>query len=214
MALRLLVIDDHPLFLEGLSSVLRRMDAGMLVYKSMSAEQGFEIVDRTPLDMVLIDLHLPGMDGLTAIRHLHRRHKSPPVVVLSAMERESDIQRAIEAGAMGYITKSSSSHQLFEALRQIQEGITYLPPNSTSAYRGVERRAIPDAIEMEAVEDLSLRQMEVLTRLCQGLPNKVIAKELDLSEKTVKWHVTTIFRALGVVNRTQAVLAAKRLGLG
>jgi two-component system, NarL family, nitrate/nitrite response regulator NarL len=214
MALRLLVIDDHPLFLEGMVAVLRRLDADIVVHKATTAELGLELAEHESLDLVLIDLNLPGIDGFTAIGEFHSRFPSLPVVVLSAMEREQDMQRAIEAGALGYIPKSSTSRTLFEALRQVQEGNIYLPDSSSPSYIGIERRVLLDESEKEAMEELSIRQMEVLARLCQGMSNKAIANDLELAEKTVKSHVTIIFRALGVVNRTQAVLAAKRMGVG
>ena len=214
MALRLLVIDDHPLFLDGMVAVLRRMEADIVIHKATDAETGIALAEHVPLDMVLIDLNLPGIDGYTAIGEFHRRHPSLPVVVISAYEREQDIQQAIQAGAMGYIPKSSNSQTLFDALRHIQEGNVYLPTQTVSTYQGQEHRSKPTATTQVSPEILSLRQMEVLVRLCQGKTNKAIALELNLSEKTVKSHVTLIFRALGVVNRTQAILAARRLGIG
>ncbi len=213
MSLRLLVIDDHPLFLEGIAAILRQLEPGIHIITAADAEQGLAAAGRETPDMVLLDLSLPDIDGFTAIGEFHRRFPSLPVVVLSAREREADMRRAIDAGALGYIPKSSSPRVLMEALRQVQQGTVYLPESvsASTVYTGTERR--PASPVVSAVEELSLRQMDVLVCICQGLSNKQIATELGLSEKTVKSHVTGIFRALGVVSRTQAVLAARNLGM-
>lgn len=211
--MRLLLIDDHPLFLEGIAAFLRKLEPDMFIVTATDAEQGFAVAKLSQPDLVLLDLSLPGIDGFTAIGEFRRRFPSLPVVVLSAMEREVDMRRAIEAGAIGYIPKSSSPRMLLDALRRVQQGTVYLPiPNSIdTTFRKNERRA-ETPVESDQGE-LSLRQMEVFVQICQGLSNKQIAAELGLSEKTVKSHVTAIFRALGVVSRTQAVLAARKLGL-
>lgn len=211
MSMRLCIIDDHPLFLDGMTAALCRLEEGIEVIPAADAEQGLAVAAREALDMVLIDLKLPGIDGITAIGEFHRRFPSLPIVVLSAMEREEDMRRAIHAGALGYIPKASSMNELLHAIRQVQEGKVYLPTPMMTQFGG-ENRRIVNADSIDA-DKLSFRQMEVLVRLCEGLTNRQIATDLDLSEKTVKSHVTTIFRALGVVNRTQAVLAAKKLGI-
>jgi two-component system, NarL family, nitrate/nitrite response regulator NarL len=211
VALRILLIDDHPLFLEGMAAVLRRFDFGVEVDTATSAENGMRAARASTHDLVLLDLALPGMDGFTAIQAFHQHFPSLPVVVLSATERPEDMCHAIELGALGFIPKSSVTAQLFDALRQVLDGNIYVPvPASTVGGHVSEGSTVP---ETRGPGALSLRQMEVLARLCQGLSNKQTARELELSEKTVKAHVTSIFRALGVVNRTQAVLAAKTLGM-
>lgn len=206
MPLSLLLIDDHPLFLEGMASVLRRFDRDVRVHTATSAEDGLAAAERDGADLVLLDLSLPGIDGITAIGEFRRRLPSIPVVILSASDREDDAQSAIDRGALGYIPKSSSTTELFTALRHVLAGNLYFPT------RGLVRSEPTDE-QSAAADTLSLRQMEVMTLLCLGKSNKLIAREMSLSEKTVKSHVTAIFRALGVINRTQAVLAAKRLGL-
>lgn len=206
MPLSLLLIDDHPLFLEGMASVLRRFDSDVRVVLAANAEAGLCAAERENVDLVLLDLSLPGIDGIGAIGEFRRRLPSVPVVILSASEREEDIHGAINRGALGFIPKSSSTKQLFAALQHVLAGNVYTPTRElTQTGLTIDRPDRPDT--------LSLRQMEVLALLCLGNSNKLIAQEMSLSEKTVKAHVTAIFRSLGVVNRTQAVLAAKRLGL-
>lgn len=213
MSMRLLVIDDHPLFLAGIAAILHKLEPEMIIVMANDAEQGLAAAERKLPDLVLLDLNLPGIDGFTAIGEFHRRFPALPVVVLSAMEREADMRRAIEAGALGYIPKSSSPRLLMEALLQVQQGTVYLPvPGSTDAACLISERRAASHVDSNQ-EELSLRQVEVLAQICQGLSNKQIATELGLSEKTVKSHVTGIFRCLGVVSRTQAVLAAKKLGM-
>lgn len=214
MRWRLLVIDDHPLFLEGVAAILRKQQFIAHVVTATDAHAGLALAEREMPDLVLLDLNLPGLDGFSAIIEFRRRFPALPVVVISAMERDIDVRRAIDAGAMGYILKSSSPRALVEAVQQVlREGTVCVP--TTAQAGGVSHVAERAAASSSAptVEELSLRQMEVLACVCQGLSNKQIASELGLSEKTVKAHVTAVFRALGVVSRTQAILAARKHGM-
>ena len=216
MPLKVLVIDDHPLVQEGVAAALEALGHDVDVIAAADSEQGLAAAAANPdIDLVLLDLALPGMSGLGLISALHQRLPSLPVVVLSALEDPENIRNAISAGAMGFVPKSAQTRVLIEALQQVLEGNVSVPgtlgsaPNlptgggATGAGTGTE----PD------VALLTLRQLEVLSRLCQGKTNKQIATELGLSEKTVKAHVTAIFKVLGVVNRTQAVLVARRIGM-
>ncbi len=212
MSVRILIIDDHPLFLDGLASVLRRFDDGVQIQSAVNAEDGLAVAQAHEFDLVLLDLNLPGMGGLAAINEFHRRFPALPVVVLSSSEQPEDIHRALDSGALGFIPKTSSMRTLFDALRQVLDGNVYVPFDFAGLAPGQARPAFAAPRDAED-GTLSLRQMEVLACLCQGLANKQIADALSLSEKTVKNHVTSIFRALRVINRTQAVLAAKQLGM-
>jgi two-component system, NarL family, nitrate/nitrite response regulator NarL len=219
MTLKVLVIDDHPLVQEGVSAALQSLADDVTVMAARDAEQGLATAaDNPDLDLVLLDLALPGMSGFNLIGKLHERLPSLPVVVLSALEEPENVRHAINAGAMGFVPKSAATRVLIEVLQQVLEGNVTVPlalqssgPPLSHALPGTTTES-PTASEPD-VAPLTLRQLEVLSRVCQGKTNKQIATELGLSEKTVKAHVTAIFKVLGVVNRTQAVLVARRVGM-
>jgi two-component system, NarL family, nitrate/nitrite response regulator NarL len=219
MPLKVLVIDDHPLVQEGVSAALESLADDVTVMAARDAEQGLGLAAEHPdLDLVLLDLALPGMSGFNLIGKLHERLPSLPVVVLSALEEPENVRHAINAGAMGFVPKSAATRVLIDVLQQVLEGNVTVPlalqssgPPLSHALPGASSN--PVAAGEPDVALLTLRQLEVLSRVCQGKTNKQIATELGLSEKTVKAHVTAIFKVLGVVNRTQAVLVARRVGM-
>jgi two-component system, NarL family, nitrate/nitrite response regulator NarL len=219
MPLKVLVIDDHPLVQEGVSAALESLADDVTVMAARDAEQGLGLAAEHPdLDLVLLDLALPGMSGFNLIGKLHERLPSLPVVVLSALEEPENVRHAINAGAMGFVPKSAATRVLIDVLQQVLEGNVTVPlalqssgPPVSHALPGASTD--PVAAGEPDVALLTLRQLEVLSRVCQGKTNKQIATELGLSEKTVKAHVTAIFKVLGVVNRTQAVLVARRVGM-
>lgn len=216
MSLKVLVIDDHPLVQEGVAAALEALGHDVDVIAAADSEQGLAAAAANPdIDLVLLDLALPGMSGLGVISALHQRFPSLPVVVLSAMEDPENVRSAISAGAMGFVPKSAQTRVLIEALQQVLEGNLSVPStlgSGTAASGGGASGNSGSGTEPD-VALLTLRQVEVLSRLCQGKTNKQVATELGLSEKTVKAHVTAIFKVLGVVNRTQAVLVARRIGM-
>jgi len=216
---KILVVDDHPLILEALHHVLRQLDGGVEVHDARTAEDGKHLVAEHPdAGLLLLDLTLPGADGLSLLAELRAEHPAMPVVVISASDRREDILRAIDLGAMGYIPKSSSNQVMLQALRLVLSGGVYLPPVALTAHDSPV--AAPPAAEDAAVAHtsareigLTARQAQVLALILQGKPNKVICRELGLAEGTVKIHVAAILRALNVSTRTQAVIEASRLGL-
>jgi len=221
MTLKVLVIDDHPLVQEGVSAALDSLADEVNIMAARDAEQGLALAAEHPdLDLVLLDLALPGMSGFNLIGKLHERLPSLPVVVLSALEEPENVRHAINAGAMGFVPKSAATRVLLEVLQQVLEGNVTVPLALQSVGQSVSPGFVPggtggavSASNEPDVALLTLRQLEVLSRVCQGKTNKQIATELGLSEKTVKAHVTAIFKVLGVVNRTQAVLVARRVGM-
>ena len=222
MTLKVLVIDDHPLVQEGVSAALDSLADEVNIMAARDAEQGLALAAEHPdLDLVLLDLALPGMSGFNLIGKLHERLPSLPVVVLSALEEPENVRHAINAGAMGFVPKSAATRVLLEVLQQVLEGNVTVPLALQSVGQAVSPTLVPGSIAGGGVSAsnepdvalLTLRQLEVLSRVCQGKTNKQIATELGLSEKTVKAHVTAIFKVLGVVNRTQAVLVARRVGM-
>ncbi len=212
--LKLLVADDHPLFRAGLKHLLDRLADRVEIVEAGSADQAFEhLAAGDDFDLVLMDLIMPGMSGYESLRQICDRVPGTPVVVVSVKEGADDVRLAIDAGATGYIPKSSSPEVLINALKLVFSGGVYLPPNLLSA-------ASPDADWQAmsrvksfpargALARLTPRQREVLALMAEGKSNKEIAKELGLAAGTVKIHVSSIFKALNVNNRTLAVIAAR-----
>ncbi|WP_171164789.1 response regulator [Usitatibacter palustris] len=212
-----LIVDDHPLFREGLKQVLQNLAEDTEVLAESDAQAGLAVAKaRDDLDLVLLDLSMPGMDGFTAVERFGREAPGVPVVIVSGHEEAAEVRRALSCGALGYIPKSTPPNTLIDALRLVLGGGIYVPPVLLHAVQDPDPEAVEaqaESGEKLAPENLTGRQIDVLGLLAQGLSNKLIARDLDLSEKTVKAHVTAVFRALGVVNRTQAALEARRLGL-
>ena len=216
--MKLLVVDDHPLMREAVQGVVTRLEAGAVVLAVGDSERGFAIAEAEPdLDLVLLDLNIPGLAGIPALKAWRRRYPEVPVVVLSSAADRTTVLAAIAAGAAGFIPKSSPNEVLLNALRLVLAGGKYLPPEALAPVAGSASRGARAATERAlSLETLGLtdRQAQVLKLLAAGKSNKLICRELDLAERTVKAHISAVFRALGVTTRTQAALAAARLGLG
>src|SRR5262245_15919041 len=210
-----LVVDDHPLFREGLRQVVRDLQEDAEVLAEGDAERGLEVArNRDDLDLVLLDLTMPGMNGLAAIERFSIEAPGVPVVIVSAHEEPAEVRKALALGAVGYIPKSTPAATMLAALRLVLDGGVYVPPLMLSALQPDPKAPRPEPpAAMRPGEQLTDRQIDVLALLAVGKSNKVIARELDLSEMTVKAHITAVFRALGVINRTQAALEARRRGL-
>ena len=198
--MRLLIVDDHPVMRDGLAALLEHAAPHTVILHAAGAEAalGLALMDPT-IDCVLMDLSMPGMDGFAGVSELQRRCPAIPVIVLSSSEAPADVRRALSLGARGYIPKSAASRTVMAALQLVLAGGTYIPA-----------LVLLEAEGGGTAGPLTARQAEVLALLADGLPNKSIANALGLSEKTVKAHVGAIFRALDVVNRTQAVNEARR----
>lgn len=206
--MKILLIDDHALFREGLSHVLTALDSEVDILQAPDFEQALQYLKFNPdLDLVLLDLHMPGKDGFSALEICTKQFPTMPVVIISASTQRQDIQRALDSGAMGYIPKESTSTVMLNALRLILEGGIYVPANMIHTE--------PDASDVgnKHHHGLTPRQLEVLALLVQGCSNKEIALNMELAEATVKMHVTAIFKALGVNNRTQAAMAVEKQGI-
>lgn len=202
-AVNILLIDDHVLFREGMELVLQRIDPAIRVDHASSVDAGVRRLVQEPLDLVLTDLNFPGVHGIDALRRVRAANDEVPAVVLAGSEDPALVRSAIEHGAMGYVPKSSDSREVARALALILRGGVYLPPVALSTARG---RAPPSPA-------LTPRQRDVLLKLIQGKPNKVIARELEISDATVKTHVAALLQALDVDNRTQVVYTVARLGI-
>lgn len=210
--MRALIVDDHPLIQEAVANVLRRIDADAVVDVAADCARGLAIAGRDPdVDLVLLDLTLPGLSGIPALRRWRVAHPDIPIVVLSATSDPATVQSAIAAGAVGFVPKSSSNEVMETALKLVIAGGRYLPPQVLRD--GDVRRAAGQEDDSASALGLTSRQFDVLRLVAKGAPNKVICRELGLAERTVKAHVTAVLRALGVSSRTQAAIAAMRLGV-
>ncbi len=208
--MKILVVDDHLVMLEGLSALLRQEGPQTVIVQASSAAEALAAVEQhADLDIVVLDLLMPGTSGLSTISEIGRARPELPVIVLSSSEDPRDVRNALSQGALGYVPKSASKTTLLSAIRLVMSGELYIPSlmfNQVAADKSVADRSMARAL-------LTPRQIDVLRRISESLPNKTIAYEMDLSEKTVKAHITAIFRALNVVNRTQAAAAGRDLGL-
>ncbi len=204
--MKILVVDDHTLFREGLCYVLNELEEQISILEASGFEQAMQHVAANPdLDLVLLDLNMPGEDGFTALDTFVNRYPVMPVVILSASKQYSDIKRALDAGAMGYIPKDTTSTVMLSALRLILSGGIYVPSDMAQQFELNQSDS--------NMPVLTPRQLQVLAKMVQGHSNKIIASKLDIAEATVKMHVTSIMKSLGVSNRTQAAMAAEKLGL-
>ena len=207
--MKVLVVDDHTLVRQGLAALLRDQGAATEIVHAGDVAQALAVVaTRADLDAVLLDLRMPGIDGLTAIGEIGRRRPELPVLVLSSSEDPEDVRQALERGALGYVPKSASPEVLISAVRMVMAGEIYVPSQMLQGEPAPRPRA-----ERGPLLELTPRQGEVLEALAVGLSNKQIGRKFNLSEKTVKAHVGAIFRTLAVTNRTQAANAAQAAGL-
>lgn len=207
--MHILLIDDHILFREALLYILKQLDPEAVISEATTSQEAVRIVKYYPdLDLILLDLALPGWDGLAVLPELRRMAPTAPLVVLSASENPVDIRQALEEGAAGYIPKSCGSQEMITALRLVLAGRIYLP---AALLESLEAPPLPAETFKHA--ELTPRQLEVLHLMGQGLSNKWIGRRLNVAEGTVKLHVAAILRSLNTANRTQAVIEASRRGL-
>ena len=203
--IRVLIVDDHPLVRTGIAQLLESTDDITVVGQAADGEEGLAAVAELEPDLVLMDLSMPGMDGRTATRRIRQSHPRVRVVVLSSYAERADVLEALDAGAAGYLLKDAPPEELLAGVRSAARDESPLAPRVArevlTAWRGSRRAG-----------DLAARELDVLVLLADGLPNKLIARRLGIAEKTVKAHVTQIFQALGVTDRTQAALWADRQG--
>ncbi len=207
--MKVLLADDHPLFREGVKPVLYRLEPQLSLIEAVDYPTAFAAMHEIgEVDLALIDLYMPGMSGIEGVTRFRLAFPGTPLVVVSASEQVEDIHRLLAAGALGYITKASSSEVILNALRLVLAGGIYIPP-------GLLEHTGHYAFELDPSQPppLTMRQMEVLRELIKGQSNKQIATALQVTEGTVKIHLAAVFRILRVNNRTEAVLIAQRLGL-
>ncbi len=210
--MKILLADDHPLFREGVKHVLMLLGGDVNIVDAHDYPSLFaEAAAHPDLDLVLADLYMPGMGGHEGIAEFRNQFPDTPLVIMTASESRADARRALASGALGYVLKSSPSQVMLDALIRVLDGGIYIPPLFEGDEQPVETASLMP-LSSQGIR-LTHRQLEVLKLLLQGSPNKIIARELNLSEGTVKVHVAAIFKALGVTNRTEAAVAARRFNL-
>lgn len=204
--IRVLLADDHGVIRDGLGRLISALDGLELVGVAANGAEALSQTLKTEPDVVLMDLEMPVMDGIEATRRILAQRPQTAVLVLTSFSDRPRIVGALEAGACGYLLKDVDAEQVAEGIRAAARGESPLDPRAARTM--LTARTAPDPLAA-----LSAREREVLTLLVEGLPNKLIARRLEISEKTVKSHLTNVFRAIGVSDRTQAALWAERNGL-
>lgn len=208
---KILIADDHPLFREAIQNVIRDGFPGSEILETADLDNALALtLENDDLDLVLLDLNMPGMHGLNGLINLRNEAPTIPVVIVSAEQDKQVVLQAITYGACGFITKSSPRAQMTEAIEQILNGNVYLPSDIIRSQKANTRRAQHNdqSIPPELLQALTRKQLLVLERMTKGESNKQIAYNLDIAETTVKAHVSAILRKLNVHNRVQAILSA------
>jgi DNA-binding NarL/FixJ family response regulator len=200
--IRILIVDDHPVVCSGLTSMLSEQVGIEVVGSAASGEEALTIVQRDLPDLILLDLRMPGMDGIAVLHALKKFETPPRVMVLTSFEKEEDIYRAIRAGAQGYLLKDTTESEMIAAISAVNAGKRYIPRHIAARLADRMMRS-----------DLTAREVQILELLAQGSTNKEIAAALDISDNTVRHHVNNIMDKLQVSDRTEAVATAMRSGL-
>jgi DNA-binding NarL/FixJ family response regulator len=220
--MKFLVVDDHELIREAMRAALKQLDAEATILEAADSRQAMPLIEENAdLDLILLDLNLPDRDGFSVLVELRKSHPSVSVVVMSAQQDHDSVVKALNLGALGFIPKSATRKVILVALQLVMSGGIYIPPQALSSEQpslaatpAPTSQAKPEtAADKVLPADLGLtgRQIEVLALIMQGKSNKAICRVLDLSEPTVKSHVSAILRALNVSNRTEIVVAVNAL---
>jgi DNA-binding NarL/FixJ family response regulator len=197
-----IIVDDHPVVRFGLAAIIGLQPDMNVVAEAGTGEEALEVCGKQPADVVLMDLRLPGLSGLEAIRTLRKSHPQLRFIVLTTYDGDEDIHRSIEAGAQSYLLKAMSHTDLANAIRTVHSGFKFIPACVSKSLA-----------ERPPHSDLSGREMQVLELIVKGHSNKEIGDLLTISEATVKWHVNMILSRLNVSDRTQATVAALQRGI-
>lgn len=206
--LNILIADDHDLVRDGLKHTLGKLPKGTSFKEARSADEVRQALADFPfVNLVILDLHMPGANGLELLTTICNEHPDIPVVILSAIEEPQVMQRTIDRGAVGFIPKSAANEVLISALQLVLSGGVYIPTEILNKQPADTEFASGSSGSLLEPTKLTNRQMDVLHLLSKGESNKAIARKLGLSEHTIKIHISAIFKALGVNNRTEAALA-------
>ena len=200
--IRILIVDDHPVVCSGLTSMLSAHAEFQVVGAAASGEEALTAIQQVTPHLLLLDLRMPGMDGMDLLHALAHITAPPKVIVLTSFEKDENIYRAIRAGAQGYLLKDATETEMCDAIHVVHGGKRYIPRHIAARLADRMMRS-----------DLTPRELQVLNSLSLGLTNKGIAKSLGISDNTVRHHVTSIMEKLQVSDRTEAVATALRTGM-
>jgi DNA-binding NarL/FixJ family response regulator len=207
-AIRILLVDDHAVVREGLRALLEQQPDMQVVAEAGNADEALRMLSARAVDVVMLDLKMPGLPALEAIARLRREHTNAYVLVFTSYAEAGQVREALDAGATGYLLKDSLRDDLVRAVREVAAGRAWLHPQAQRQMLDWMRRP------PSAVDTLTARERSVLALLARGGSNKLIARELGLTEGTVKGYVSQVLDKLGVADRTQAALLAQREGIG
>lgn len=200
----ILIVDDHSLFRTGMKMILTQVGEAAGISEANSIKEAFDFCE-SGVDVILLDIHMPGLNGIDGIKPIREKFSKVPIIVLSASSEMADMHKAKELGAAGFMNKASQAEDMVSSITRVLEGKTCFPDDLKTVDGEPSRASLAGS--------LTPRQIEVLIYLCEGMSNKLIARELEMSENTVRVHVSAILSTLGAVNRSEAILIAQREGI-
>jgi two-component system, NarL family, response regulator len=200
--IRVMIADDHPVVCRGLSAIIRAERGMSVVGEASDGRQLIQMFREHRPDVTLIDLRMPLMDGVEAVKAIRKESRNAGILILTTYQGDEDIFRAVDAGAQGYLLKGMPPHELLDAIRNVHHGLRYLPPP-----------VLETLAQRPPNSDLSNRELQVLTLIVKGMSNKQIGVALGISQSTVKWHVNILLARLNVSDRTAAAVTALRRGI-
>jgi DNA-binding NarL/FixJ family response regulator len=200
--IRILIVDDHPVVRAGLASMLGTQAGLKVIGSACSGDEALKTLQREAVDVVLLDLRMPGISGIETLRALARAPLSPRVIVLTSFEMDEDIYRAVQAGARGYLLKDTPQNEMIEAIASVHAGKRYIPRHIAARLADRMMRS-----------NLTTRELEILEMLAKGRTNKEIGSALEISDNTVRNHVINIIDKLEVSDRTEAATTAMHRGI-
>jgi DNA-binding NarL/FixJ family response regulator len=211
--IRVLVVDDQELVRTGLRHILRASAGFQLVAEAESGDEALQLLDRHEVDVVVMDVRMRDMDGVTATRHLRQRSAPPPVLILTTFDDDVVVAEALRGGASGFVLKDAPGEELQQAVRAVADGEGWLDPAVTQRVLATFRQPQPTDERRVLTTDLTARELDVLQLVGRGSTNTEIAEQLFISEGTVKTHLSHIFDKLGVRDRAGAIVYAFDTGL-